>query len=148
MFYPKTLRSLGELLHPAFAGQSITLCVRQGRPVQGGSGTRSSVLGGASPRGRGQGGATRGRGLGVPCGVQRPQAHAVNREHGGGSGGTWGLRYPAGRPRPLGGCLLCGDRPRVEAPWLLDRPAGRAGHLGSGLDARGRGCGLAKGLQL
>lgn len=66
---------------------------------------------------------------------------------GGGFRGTWGLGHSAGQPCPLGGRLLCAARPQVEAARLLDVPAGRLDDMGPGLDARGRGSGLAEGLQ-
>lgn len=81
---------------------------------------------------------------------QQPQAHAVNRQHGGGGGGgrAWDLGHLAGRPRSLGGRLLCAASPRVEAARFLNGPAGRPGDMGPGLGARGRGLGPAEGLQL
>ena len=134
----------GTLSHRCWAGRGF-----------GGGAWREREALGAWPCG-----ACWGRGLGMPCGVrgaglraagagQQPQAHAVNSQHGGGGGsGTRGLGHLAGRPRSLGGRLLCAARPWVEAVWLLDGPAGRPGDLGSGLDTRGRGGGLAEGLQL
>lgn len=99
--------------------------------------------------GRGELGAGPGHALRRAWAGQQPQAHAVNSQYGGGGGsGTRGLGYLAGPPRSLGGRLLCASQPWVEAVRLLDGPAGRPGDLGSGLDASGRGGGLAEGLQL
>ena len=43
--------------------------------------------------------------------------------------------------------MLCAARPQVEASRLLDVPTGRLDDMGPGLDACGRGSGLAEGLQ-
>lgn len=77
---------------------------------------------------------------------RQPQAHAVNRQYGGGSG-TWCIGHLAGQPLPLGGGWLCAARPWVEAAPVLGGRAGQPGDVGSGLGAGGRGGGAAAGLQ-